>query len=254
MMLKKNEASLYLSTQNGQSSDSIPPTSITVYGGKKEEVSDSAKRLLGIKDDDYYSTWLNLGIMRRLGFLFDGGIESAGGIVEILCVLALIVIILAMFALWNVFVIFLVVAVLTLLSGGGALKFVRAVYITVPLSQLDKNQINEFVAEQVSLGRFVRIEDAKASKEMSALTKKISAATLVFRTGIRFAILIATIFLITEVIYYFVMNRWITGLYEATRLLEVQIMTYFGLLFLFGVILMDVGILLRIRAARRLKV
>ena len=230
-----------MSTQNESSrKKDFPKTSITIYGGKKDEVGSSAKRLLGISDDDYYGTWLNLGILRRLGFLFEGGVESAGGLGEIICVLGVVIIVLAMFTLWNIAVVFLVVLVLTILSGGAAVKFIRAVYITAPLNALDKNQINEFVAEQVALGRFVRIEETKAS--------------LVFRTGIQFALLVATVFLIVQVIYYFVMNHWISGLNEATQVLEIQVLTYFGLLFLVGVILMDVGVLLRSRAARSLKV
>ena len=244
-----------MSTQNESSrKKDFPKTSITIYGGKKDEVGSSAKRLLGISDDDYYGTWLNLGILRRLGFLFEGGVESAGGLGEIICVLGVVIIVLAMFTLWNIAVVFLVVLVLTILSGGAAVKFIRAVYITAPLNALDKNQINEFVAEQVALGRFVRIEETKASKEMSGLAQKTSGATLVFRTGIQFALLVATVFLIVQVIYYFVMNHWISGLNEATQVLEIQVLTYFGLLFLVGVILMDVGVLLRSRAARSLKV
>ena len=159
-----------------------------------------------------------------------------------------------MFALWNIAVVFLVVFVLTILSGGAALKFVRAVYITAPLPDLDKDQVNEFVTEQVSMGRFVRVEDSNASKKMSALTQRASTATLIFKTGVQFALLVATVFLIIEVIYYFMMNHWLSGLNAVTQVLEVQVLTYFGLLFLFGVILMDVGVLLRSRAARSLKV
>ncbi|TFG30647.1 hypothetical protein EU527_14225 [Candidatus Thorarchaeota archaeon] len=243
-----------MSTQNESSKKSvIPRTSITIYGGRRDEVSASAKRLLDISDDEYYSTWINLGIMKRLGFLFEGGVESAGGLGEIVCMFAVVIIILAMFTLWNVAVVFLVVAVLTILSGGAAIKFLRAVYVTAPLSVLDTNQVDEFVQEQVSLGRFVRIEGTHASKNMSKLTQRTSAATLTFRTGIQFALLVASVFLIIQVIYYFMMNHWLSGLNEATRVLEIQILTYFGLLFLFGVILMDVGVLMRSRAAKSLK-
>ncbi len=231
----------------------LPQTSITIYGGKKDEVGDSAKQLLGISDDDYYGTFLNLGIVRRLGFLFEGGVESAGGLGEIVCVFGIIIMVLAMFTLWNVAVVFLVVLVLAILSGGAAIKFVRAVYITAPLDSLDKNQLNEFITEQVSRGRFVRIEGTHASKDLSNLAQKTSSAALVFRTGIQFALLVATAFLIIQVIYYFMMNHWISGLNEATQLLEIQVLTYFGLLFLVGVILMDVGVLLRSRAAGSIK-
>lgn len=243
-----------MSTQNESSkSGNIPQTSITIYGGKKADVAESAKRTLAISDNEYYGTWINLGVLRRLGFLFEGGVESAGGLGEIVCVFAALIIILAMFTLWNVAVVFIVVLVLTLLSGGAALKFVRAVYITKPLGDLDVDKVNQFVTEQVALGRFVRIEGTHASKDMSELTKKTSAATLTFRTGIQFALIVATVFLIIEVMYYFTMNHWLSGLNEATKALEIQVLIYFGLLFLVGVILMDVGVLLRWRAAKSLK-
>lgn len=245
---------MILSTQNESSRKSdIPRTSITVYGGKRDEVSQSAKSILGLSDEEYYGTWINLGIMRRLGFLFSGGVESAGGLGEIVCVFAVLIIVLALFALWNIAVVFLVAAVLTLLSGGAALKFIRAFYITAPLSNLDKDKINRFVAEQVALGRFVRVEGTHASKEMSELTQRASSATLTFRTGIQFALAVATIFLIIEIIYYFIMGHWLSGLNEATQILEIQVLIYFGLLFLVGVILMDLGVFLRHRAAVSLK-
>ncbi|MCK4566897.1 MAG: hypothetical protein KAU48_06270, partial [Candidatus Thorarchaeota archaeon] len=119
-----------------KSSDSsdVPLTSITIYGGKKDDVGESAKNILGISDRDYYGTWISMGIMQRLGFLFDGGLESAGGLGEIVCMFALLIAILALFALWSVAIVFVVIAVLTLLSGGAAYKFIRAVYITAPIS------------------------------------------------------------------------------------------------------------------------
>jgi len=244
-----------MSTQDTSSKKTdFPPTSITIYGGKKDEVGASAKRHLGISDDDYYGTWLNLGVMRRLGFLFEGSVESAGGLAEILCVFGVLIIILALFTLWNIAVVFLVVLILTILSGGAAIKFMRALYITAPLDRMDANQINEFIAEQIASGRFVRIEGTHASEEMSELTQKTSTATLMFRTGIQFALLVATVFLIIQVIYYFMMNHWISGLNEATKVLEIQVLIFFGLLFLVGVILMDVGVLLRRRAAKSFKV
>jgi len=243
-----------LNTQDETSNSSdVPETSITIYGGKKEEVGESAKNILGISEDEYYGTWISMGIMQRLGFLFDGGVESAGGMVEIVCMFALLVAILALFALWSVAVVFIVVAVLTLLSGGAAFKFIRAVYITAPISKMEFSKIDEFVSVQLTQGRFVRIEDTEASKRMSDITQRTSSATLTFKRGIQFAILIATVFLITEVIYFLMNAHWLSGLNEATATLEVTILTFFGLIFLFGVILMDIGVLLRRRTANSIE-
>ncbi len=238
-----------------KSSDSsdVPLTSITIYGGKKDDVGESAKNILGISDRDYYGTWISMGIMQRLGFLFDGGLESAGGLGEIVCMFALLIAILALFALWSVAIVFVVIAVLTLLSGGAAYKFIRAVYITAPISNMESSKIDGFVAAQLTLGRFVRIEDSDASKKMSAVTQKASTATLTFKRGIQFALLIATIFLITEVIYFFQMGHWLSGLNVATATFESQMLTLFGLLFLFGVVLTDIGVLLRSRVAKSIE-
>jgi hypothetical protein len=237
-----------MSTQDENSkSDDFPTTSITIYGGKTDDVGNDAKSILGIADDDYYGTWLSMGIMRRLGFMFEGGVESAGGLGEIVCVFAIIVAVLAMFAFWSVAVVFLSVFVLTLLSGGAAYKFIRAVYITTPISSMETSKIDEFVVKQLTRGRFVKIEQ---STEMSAVTKSASQASTAFRRGIQFALLIATIFLITEVIYFFMNQHWLSGLNVATADFEIMVLTIFGVLFLIGVIVMDMGVLLRRNAAK----
>jgi len=240
-----------MSTQNENSNSSdVPVTSITIYGGKKEEVGESAKNILGISDDDYYGTWISMGIMQRLGFLFEGGVESAGGMAELVCMFAILIAILALFALWSVAIVFVVIAVLSLLSGGAAYKFIRAVYITAPITNMESSKIDEFVATQLAQGRFVRIEDSDSSKTMSEVTQKASSATLTFKKGIQFALLIATIFLVTEVYYFFTMGHWLSGLNVATETLEITVLTIFGLLFLVGIIMMDVGVLLRSRVAK----
>ena len=240
-----------MSTQDETSkSDDFPATSITVYGGKIDEVGTDAKNILGIGDDEYYGTWLSMGIMRRLGFLFEGGVESAGGVAEIICIFAIIVVILAMFAFWSVAVVFLVVIVLTILSGGAAYKFLRATYITAPISNMENSKIHEFVSKQLTQGRFVKVE---SKSEMSAITNSASRASTAFRSGIQFALLVATIFLITEVIYYLMNQHWLSGLNPATADFEILVLTIFGLLFLCGVIIMDIGVLLRRSVAQSIE-
>ena len=129
----------------------------------------------------------------------------------------------------------------------------RAVYITAPITNMESSKIDEFVATQLTQGRFVLIEDSEASKTMSAVTQKASSATLTFRRGIQFALLIATIFLITEVTYFFMMGHWLSGLNVATYTLEITVLTMFGLGFLVGIILMDIGVLLRSRVAKSIE-
>ncbi|MGY5870935.1 MAG: hypothetical protein RTV72_01680 [Candidatus Thorarchaeota archaeon] len=240
-----------MSTQDETSkSDDFPVTSITIYGGKSDEVGNDAKSILGIADDDYYGTWLSMGIMRRLGFLFDGGVESAGGLGEIVCMFAILIAILAMFAFWSVAVVFIAVIVLTLLSGGAAYKFIRAVYITTPIANMESSKIDEFVAKQLTQGRFVRVE---SKTDMSPITQSASTASHAFRRGIQFALLIATIFLITEVIYYLMNQHWLSGLNAATAEFEILVLTCFGILFLIGVVVMDIGVMLRRRVAKRIE-
>jgi len=250
MILGRGEFQIMSTQDETSDSPDVPETSITIYGGKKEEVGESAMNILGISDDDYYGTWISMGIMQRLGFLFEGGVESAGGMAEIVCMFAVLIAVLALFAFWSVAIVFIVIAVLTLLSGGAAYKFLRAVYITAPISNMESSKIDEFVATQLTQGRFVRIEDSDTSKIMSEVTQKASAATLTFKRGIQFALLIATIFLITEVYYFFMMGHWLSGLNVATYTLEITVLTIFGLLFLVGIILMDTGVLLRSRVAK----
>ena len=85
---------------------------------------------------------------------------------------------------------------------------------------------------------------------MSAVTKSASRATIAFRRGIQFALLIATIFLITEVIYFVMNQHWLSGLNVATADFEIMVLTIFGVLFLIGVIVMDMGVLLRRNVAK----
>ncbi|MGY5859677.1 MAG: hypothetical protein RTU63_09925 [Candidatus Thorarchaeota archaeon] len=237
-----------MSTQDETSKSSdVPQTSITIYGGKTDDVGNDAKTILGIADDEYYGTWLSMGIMRRLGFMFEGGVESAGGMVEIVCVFAIIIAVLAMFAFWSVAVVFIAVFVLTILSGGAAYKFIRAVYITAPISSMETSKIDEFVAKQLTLGRFVKVNDPTG---MSATTKSASTASNAFRRGIQFALFVATVFLITEVVYFLMNQHWLSGLNVATADFEIMVLTIFGVLFLIGVIILDMGVLLRRRVAK----
>jgi len=242
-----------MSTQDEASkTDDIPETSITIYGGKTDAVGADAKSILGIADDEYYGTWLSMGIMRRLGFLFEGGVESAGGLAEILCMFAVLIIVLAMFALWSVAVVFVVVLVLTILSGGAGYKFLRSVYITAPLSKLEPSKVDEFVVDQLGKGRFVRVEGVGAADKMAETTQKSSTALAYFRRGIQFALLIATIFLLTEVVYYLMNQHWLSGLNPATAEFEMTVLIAFGLLFLIGIVVMDTGVILRRSLAKKL--
>jgi len=230
----------------------IPKTSITIYGGKKEDVGRSITDTLGLSDDDYYSTWISLGIMKRLGFLFEGGVESAGSISGLIIMFIVLIAALSLFVLWQIAVVFIVIVVLTVLSGGTAIKFLRATYITEPLSEMESSKVEQFVMTQVSQGHFVRLEGTKASDGMSRTTQEVSTATLIFRRGIQFSLFVATLFLILEVAYMLIVGHWLSGLNAVTGSREIILLISFGFFFLCGVILMDLGVFLRSRVAKSL--
>ncbi len=230
----------------------IPKASITIYGGRKEDVGRTITETLNLSDDDYYSTWISLGIMKRLGFLFEGGVESAGSVGGLIVMFIVLVAALALFALWQIAIVFIVIAVLTLLSGGAAFKFLRATFITKPLSEMDLSNVEELVRIQITQGRFVRLEEKDTSENLSRITQESSKATLLFRTGIQFSLLVATVFLILEVLYWFMTGHWLSGLNPVTGPTETILLVDFGFLFLCAVILMDLGVLMRYRVARAL--
>lgn len=243
-----------MSTQDAGKGSSVrvPKTSITIYGGKKEEVRSSIKKTLNLSDDDFYSTWISLGIMKRLGFLFEGGIESAGSITGLILMFAVLIVVLLLFALWEVTIVFIVIAILTLLSGGAAFKFLRAAYITKPLNEIDSTRLEEFIKIQTSQGNFVRLEGIHATKNMSRLARSTSIATLTFRTGIQFSILVAIAFSVLEVTYWFLTGHWLSALSPVTGPMELLLLVCFGVLFICGVIVMDIGVLLQNHIRRNL--
>jgi hypothetical protein len=225
----------------------IPETTMVIYGGKKGEVSQSVESVLGLTEKGYYQTWVSLGVMRRLGFLFEGGVESSGGVGEIVCMFAVLIIVLALFAFWNLAVVFIVILVLTVLSGGAALKFLRATYVTASLDGIEPERVDSFLRQQVVLGRFVQVKQGAVSDD----AQKSSQATNLFKRGIQSALLVATLFLIVEVIYWLQNGHWLSGLNPATAVFELQVLAIFGVLFALGVVMMDVGVVLRYRLSKK---
>lgn len=232
---------------DSESKDSlVRETTLLIYGGKREVVGQAIESVLNLTDEDYYQTWVRLGVMKRLSFLFEGGVESAGSLGGLSCMFAVMVIVLALFAFWNLVVLFAVILVLTLLSGGAAFKFMRATYITAKLEGTEESRIDAFVRQQVVLGRFVQVKKATGSRDTSVASR----ATLLFKRGIQFSLLTATIFLIAEVIHWLVNGHWLSGLDPITGPAELQVLIAFGALFILGVVIMDVGVVWRFMLAR----
>ena len=227
-----------------------PTMKIAIYGGKRTDVKESIERNLELSDESFYQTWLSINVMRQLSFMFVGGVESSGGIIEMLVMFALVVIILALFAFWQVIVFAIVILVLAIFSGGAAFKFVRGTFIEADHTKVDLTKLDNFVKEQIQKGNFVKVESLPVKDQLGEATKDASHATTVFRRGITMSMVIATLFLITEILYFLVMGHWLSGLNSD---LEIIVLYCFGLAFLLGILFMNFGVLLRRSLAKSLE-
>lgn len=87
---------------------------------------------------------MNVGALKRLTFLFEGGVESAGGLIGLVIMFILLGVVLIAFAIWQIVIFFIVIAALTLFSGGAALKYLKCTYLTVPSSYLTNENLVVF--------------------------------------------------------------------------------------------------------------
>ncbi len=226
-------------------STSEPTMTISVYGGKRDEVKESIERNLVLSDESFYQTWLSINVMKQLGFLFEGGVESSGGIIEMIVMFVFVALILAAFAFWQVVIFIIVILVLALFSGGASFKFIRGTFIEADHSKMDLDKLEAFVKEQIQKGRFVKVESEVVGNQLSDFTKRATKATRVFRNGIKVSLAISTLFLIVEVAYRLLVGHWLSGLDPVTGPQEIWVLIGFGLIFLIGIIGMDVGVLMR---------
>ena len=218
---------------------------ITVHGGKKDEVEASVKEhLVGSEDVDMYQTWVNVAAPRRIGLIFQGGVEASGAITDLLCLITAIGAILMIFVFWQVVVFFAVILVLTLLSGGSALKYLRGTYITAEAAKIDSDRLEQFVEAQLKAGNFVGFDDPEKAVQLGPLTKKSNRAKYAFTTGIYISLGIATVFLIEEVLYWWFFQTWWP---------PIMFLLVLGVGFLIGVFAMDLGVILRWRAAKSIR-
>jgi hypothetical protein len=225
--------------------DDVYAVNITVHGGKKDAVEASMKEhLVGSEDVEMYQTWVNVAALRRIGLIFQGGVEASGAITDLLCLITAIGAILMIFVFWQVVVFFAVILVLTLLSGGSALKYLRGTYITAEAAKIDSNRLEQFVMDQLKSGNFVGIGDPERAVQLGPLAKKSNRAKFAFTTGIYISLGVATVFLIEEVLYWWFFNTWWPPL---------EFLLVLGIGFLIGVIAMDLGVILRWRAAKSIK-
>lgn len=222
-----------------------PTMEISVYGGKKDDVKESIERNLELTDESFYQTWLSVNVMKQLGRFFEGGVESSGGIVEMIVMFILVALILAAFAFWQIVIFMIVILVLAIFSGGASFKFIRGTFIEADHTMIDLAKLDNFVKEQIKEGRFVKVESVAAHASLNDFTKKSTRATRVFRDGIKISMVVSTLFLIMEIAYRFFTNHWLTGLDPVTGPQELWVLIGFGVVFLIGIIAMDVGVIMR---------
>ncbi len=220
-----------------------PDLFVTIYGGKKDDVTQS---FMGRSDEEsthVYSTWVNIGVMKQFGNLFGGSVESAGGATDLLFLIIVSAIILGFYVFWQIVVFFLAILVLALFSGGAALKFVRGTFIEALSEKVDSKKLDDFLKEQIVSGRFVEVRTG-TNYRAEPFTRRASGATRVFKAGIYIALIVATAFLIVELLYFVLIHLWLTDLLA---------LVVFGLAFLLGAVVMDTGVIMRWRLAKSLR-
>jgi len=217
---------------------------IAIYGGRLGDVEESVKQHLVTSDEiEIYHTWVNVAAMKRLGFLFSGGVESTGGIVEIIWMFAVMLAILVLFFIWNLLVFVAVILVLAVFSGGAALKYLKGTFVSLPLEKAGTNRLDAFTTDQLVRGNFVGV-GSKKELSLGRVSSSSNRATNVFKLGIHVSMAVATILVIVEFVYRSLIGKWMTDL---------LVLAVFGLAFLVGVVLMDVGTFIRHTLAKGLK-
>jgi hypothetical protein len=222
-----------------------PEIEIVVYGGKEAEVSKSLESHVGTGEDAHiYQTWINVAALKRLGFVFEGGVESAGGLFDLLFLFVVIAVIFILFLVWQLVVYAAVLVVLYIFSGGAALKYLRGSFITAPSGKIPADKLESFTTEQVKKGYFVKAKDDAGDASFGPVLNKSTTITVLFQAGININLLIATAFLAFQLIFRYLTNTWALDLY---------ILTFFGIMFLTGIVAMDAAVLWRRRFAGKLQ-
>ncbi len=219
-----------------------PDLFITVYGGKKDEVDQSFKEHTEIPDAHSYQTWISVSVLRRFARLFSGSVESAGGAGDLVLVIAVTILIIAFFFLWQFVVFFIVILVLALFSGGVAFRFIKGTFIEIMAADLDSRKFDEFVKKQMLKGYFIDLRATRAF-DTQPYTKRALESTKIFKWGIYFSLIVATLFVGLEILIYLLTHFWQT---------QIWFLAVFGFGFLIGILIMDIGVYLRRSAAKSL--
>ncbi|MGY5875789.1 MAG: hypothetical protein RTU30_08585 [Candidatus Thorarchaeota archaeon] len=225
------------------SSELYDPTSnvnIAIYGRGKDDVNESIEKHFGVSlSSEAAHTWVGISQAKHTMRVTKKGIlDTTYMAANVECVIVMIIVgfILSLLLLFQMIMFMIVLSVLGLFSGGAALKYSRVTYITALASEADPDSIEVFTKHQILNGRFVRVKPEDPGLELKSITKSANTATQLFRVGIVFSIVVATLFLFVEVGYRVLYGVWLTDL---IALLE------FGIAFLLGIIMTDVGALKR---------
>ncbi len=213
-----------------------PDFFISVYGGGEMcTINESYQKHVDDSDAHMYRTWVNVSLLKRLGNLFSGSVESAASATDLILLMVLTVLLIAFFVLWQFVIFFIVLAVLALFSGGTALKLLKGTFIETRSSKVDLSKLDDFIKEQVGLGRFV---DVRGEEPFVApeFTKKALQSTSLFKWGIYISLIVATLFTVFEILSQFLLQSWLTN---------IGFLLVFGLSFLAGIVIMDVGAYMR---------
>ena len=217
---------------------------VQVIGGPKDRVVEAFRQQLSPQEEPrVYRTWFNIRLLSRLENLFKDGIESAGGLFEIICVFFVAMMIIGFVLLSQLIIFSIVVVVMAIFSGGASLKFFRTTFVETPITNIDTNGLENFTAMLVKQGSLVSIETNEPSVNMGNLITRSNKATKSFLYGINIAQFTAMVFILAEVIYYILFRTWLA---------DIPILAIFGIVFLLGIIVMDVGVVLRHRLAKTL--
>jgi hypothetical protein len=223
-------------------SEAFVDIDVAIYGGGKGDIPESIETHFGIElTKEAERRWVGPHAAKRVMGVTTRGVSEIG-YADASGECALLSIIVAFFlfliVLWQLVMFLIVIVVLGIFSGGAALKYTRATYMTTDSASIESSQLEAFTKDMIDSGRFVMVSLEEPGFALGPVAKASTRATGLFRYGIVFSILIASLFLVTEVVYRFLYGVW---------LVDLLILAGFGIAFLLGIIATDAGVILRRR-------
>ncbi|MHA2135914.1 MAG: hypothetical protein ACXAEN_23915 [Candidatus Thorarchaeota archaeon] len=223
-------------------SDSYVDIDVAIYGGGKGNIVESIETHFGLElTKEAERKWVGPHAAKRVMGVTTRGVSEIG-YADASGECALLSLIVAFFlfliVIWQLVMFLIVIVVLAIFSGGAALKYTRATYMTTDSASIEPSQLEAFTKDMIDDGRFVMVGLEEAGFALGPVAKASTRATRLFRYGIVFSMLIASLFLVTEVIYRLLYSVW---------LVDLLILAGFGFAFLFGIIATDLGVILRRR-------